>query len=397
MPKKTVKDIDIKNKKVIMRADFNVPLDDQKKVTDDARIAKTVPTIEYILSQGASLVLMSHLGRPKGKRDDAFSLKPVAARLSELLKKDVKILNDCIGEEVKSVCAQLRPGEVVLLENVRFYAEEEANDDGFAKQLSELAEIYVNDAFGTAHRAHASTEGIARHLPAVAGFLIEKELKFLGDTLENPEQPFVAILGGAKISGKIDVVQNLLPKVDTLIIGGGMAYTFFVARKVDVGNSLVETDKIGMAKEILKSAIENDKRLMLPIDHIAADKFDKDAQVVTVPRTCIDDGWQGMDIGPETIIKFERAIKKAKTIFWNGPMGVFEFPRFANGTYAIARIVAEATKNGATSIIGGGDSAAAIAKAGLTDEVSHVSTGGGASLEFVEGKPLPGVEALMDK
>jgi len=398
MAKQTVEDIkDLLGKKVLVRVDFNVPLDDKQNITDDTRISAAVPTIKYLSDKGAKVILVSHLGRPKSGPDDKLRLAPCAKRLSELLGKQVAMAKDCIGPEVAKAVSALKDGEIILLENVRFYKEEEKNDSEFAKKLASLADIYVNDAFGTAHRAHASTEGVTKYLKGYAGFLMEKEIKFLGKLLENPAKPFVAILGGAKISGKIDVVQNLLPKVDTLIIGGGMAYTFFKARNVSVGNSLVEEDKIPMAKEILKSAIDLNKTIMLPIDHVVADKFDANANTQIVTRAGIPDGWQGMDIGPDTITKFGHAIKKAKTIFWNGPMGVFEFDKFANGTIAVAKLVAEATKNGATSVIGGGDSVAAIEKAGLADKITHISTGGGASLEFVEGKILPGIAALQDK
>jgi len=398
MAKQTVEDIkDLSGKKVLVRVDFNVPLDDKQNITDDTRIRAAVPTIKYLSDKGAKVILVSHLGRPKSGPDDKLRLAPCAKRLSELIKKPVASVKDCIGPEVEKAISNLKDGDIILLENVRFYKEEEKNDPEFAKKLASLADIYVNDAFGTAHRAHASTEGVTKYLKGYAGFLMEKEIKFLGKLLENPAKPFVAILGGAKISGKIDVVQNLLPKVDTLIIGGGMAYTFFKARNVSVGNSLVEEDKIPMAKEILKSAIDLNKTIMLPIDHVVADKFDANANTQIVTRAGIPDGWQGMDIGPDTITKFGHAIKKAKTIFWNGPMGVFEFDKFANGTIAVAKLVAEATKNGATSVIGGGDSVAAIEKAGLADKITHISTGGGASLEFVEGKVLPGIAALQNK
>ena len=398
MAKQTVEDIkELSGKKVLVRVDFNVPLDDKQNITDDTRISAAVPTIKYLSDKGAKVILVSHLGRPKSGPDDKLRLAPCAKRLSELLGKPVSSAKDCIGQEVEKAVSALKDGEIILLENVRFYKEEEKNDSEFAKKLASLADIYVNDAFGTAHRAHASTEGVTKYLKGYAGFLMEKEIKFLGKLLENPAKPFVAILGGAKISGKIDVVQNLLPKVDTLIIGGGMAYTFFKARNVSVGNSLVEEDNIPLAKEILKSAIDLNKTIMLPIDHVVADKFDANANTQIVTRAGIPDGWQGMDIGPDTITKFGHAIKKAKTIFWNGPMGVFEFDKFATGTIEVAKLVAEATKNGATSVIGGGDSVAAIEKAGLADQISHISTGGGASLEFVEGKVLPGIAALQDK
>ncbi len=398
MAKQTIEDIkEIKGKKILVRVDFNVPLDDKLNITDDTRIRAAIPTIKYLSDKGGRVILVSHLGRPKSGPDDKLRLAPVAKQLQELIGKPIAYVKDCIGPEVEKSVAALTDGDIILFENVRFYKEEEANDPGFAKKLAALADLYVNDAFGTAHRAHASTEGVTKYLKGYAGFLMEKEIKFLGQLLNNPPKPFVAILGGAKISGKIDVVENLLPKVDTLIIGGGMAYTFFKARNVSVGNSLVELDKIPVAKEILKKAIDLSKTIMLPIDHVVADKFDANANVQTVTRGGIPDGWQGMDIGPETVKKFGHAIKKAKTIFWNGPMGVFEFDRFSNGTIGIAKLVAAATEKGAISVVGGGDSVAAIEKAGLADKFTHISTGGGASLEFVEGKVLPGIAALQDK
>ena len=398
MAKKTVEDIkDLKGKRVLVRVDFNVPQDDKQNITDDTRIKAAIPTIKYLADKGSKVILVSHLGRPKAGPEDKLRMGPVAKKLSELMGKPVAYVKDSIGPEVEAAIAKLKEGDILLLENVRFYKEEEKNDPEFAKKLAALADIYVNDAFGTAHRAHALTEGVTKYLKGYAGFLMEKEIKFLGHLIENPAHPFVAILGGAKISGKIDVLQNLLPKVDTLIVGGGMAYTFFKARNVSVGNSLVEDDKIPVAKDILKKAIDLNKTLMLPIDHVVADKFDVNANTQLVTRGGIPDGWQGMDIGPETITKFGYAIKKAKTIFWNGPMGVFEMDKFAKGTTAIAQMVADATAKGAISVVGGGDSVAAIEKAGLADKISHISTGGGASLEFVEGKVLPGIAALQDK
>lgn len=397
MAKQTIEDIkELKGKRVLTRVDFNVPLDENLNITDDTRIRAALPTINYLSGKGAKVILVSHLGRPKGV-DEKLRLDPVGKRLSELLGKPVKKLNDCIGPEVEAAVSAMKEGEVILLENVRFYKEEEKNDPEFAKKLASLADLYVNDAFGTAHRAHASTEGVTKYLKGYAGYLMEKEIKFLGKLLENPDRPFVAILGGAKISGKIEVIKNLLPKVDTLIIGGGMAYTFFRARGVEVGNSLVEEDKIEVAKEILKQAIDLNKPIMLPIDHVIANKFAADAESQVVTRAGILPGWQGMDIGPDTVTKFGHAIRKAKTIFWNGPMGVFEFDRFAKGTIEIAKLVAEATEKGAISVIGGGDSVAAVDKAGLANKMTHISTGGGASLEFVEGKILPGIACLQDK
>jgi 3-phosphoglycerate kinase len=398
MAKQTVEDIkSLTGKRVLVRVDFNVPLDDKQNITDDTRIRAALPTIKYLCGQGARVILVSHLGRPKAGPDDKLRLAPVAVKLSQLLGQPVAYVKDCIGPEVEAAVAKLANGDILLLENVRFYKEEELNDPAFAKKLAALADVYVNDAFGTAHRAHASTEGVTKYLKGYAGFLMEKEIKFLGQLLENPARPFVAILGGAKISGKIDVIENLLSKVNTLIIGGGMAYTFFKARGVDVGHSLVEADKIGLAKEILKKAIDKGVPLMLPIDHVVAKEFAANAESKTVTRAGIPADWQGMDIGPETITKFGHAIKKAKTIFWNGPMGVFEFDKFSKGTFAIAKMVAEATAKGAVSVIGGGDSVAAVEKAGLAGQMTHISTGGGASLEFVEGKVLPGIACLQDK
>ena len=398
MAKQTVEDIkSLKGKKVLVRVDFNVPLDDKQNITDDTRIRAALPTIKFLTGKGARVILVSHLGRPKAGPDDKLRLAPVAVKLVQLLGQPVAYVKDCIGPEVEAAVAKLADGDILLLENVRFYKEEEQNDPAFAQKLAALAEVYVNDAFGTAHRAHASTEGVTKYLKGYAGFLMEKEIKFLGQLLENPARPFVAILGGAKISGKIDVIENLLSKVNTLIIGGGMAYTFFKARGVDVGHSLVEADKIPLAKEILKQAIDQGVPLMLPIDHVVAEKFDANAESKIVTRAGIPADWQGMDIGPETITKFGHAIKKAKTIFWNGPMGVFEFDKFSRGTFAIAKLVAEATAQGAVSVIGGGDSVAAVEKAGLAGKMTHISTGGGASLEFVEGKVLPGIACLQDK
>ncbi|KAF0134167.1 MAG: phosphoglycerate kinase [Candidatus Saganbacteria bacterium] len=398
MSKQTVEDIkDLKGKKVLVRVDFNVPLDDRQNITDNTRITAALPTIKYLIDRGARIILVSHLGRPKSGPEEKFRLAPVAKMLSELVGKKIFSTTDCIGPEVEKVVSQLKDGDILLLENVRFYKEEEKNDPEFAKKLASLADVYVNDAFGTAHRAHASTKGVTKYLKGYAGFLIEKEIKFLSKILNDPIRPFVAILGGAKISGKIDVIKNLLPKVDTLIIGGGMAYTFFKARNISVGDSIVEEDKVQLAKDILKLAIDLNKTIMLPIDHVVADKFDANANFQVVTRAGIPDGWKGMDIGPNTIVKFGHAIKKAKSVFWNGPMGVFEFENFAKGTLEIAKLVAEITKNGAISIVGGGDSVAAIEKSGLANQISHISTGGGASLEFIEGKTLPGIAALQCK
>jgi phosphoglycerate kinase len=392
MNKKTIRDIDVHGKRVLVRCDFNVPQDKKDShITDDRRIRESLPTLNYLLDHGASLVLMSHLGRPKGK-DEKFSLKPVAARLQELLGRPVQMASDVIGEAVLRQAEALKPGEVLLLENVRFYPEEEKNDPGFARELARLGEVYVNDAFGSAHRAHASTEGVAHYLPAVAGLLMEKELNYLGGALNNPTQPFVAILGGAKIQDKIGVIENLLPKVERLLIGGGMANTFAKAYGYPVGDSLAEDDKLDLAREMMQKSAG---KLVFPVDWIIADQFAADAnsRVVTVEN--VPSGWRIMDIGPETIKLFESILRGAKTVVWNGPLGVFEFPKFAQGTLAIARYLAELRD--CTPVIGGGDSAAAVEQAGVADKMSHVSTGGGASLEFLEGRALPGVEALLDR
>ena len=404
MAKLSIQDIELTNKRLFIRVDFNVPLtEDGTTITDDTRIVATLPTIEYALRKNAKVILASHLGRPKGKPNPKYSLKPVVKRLRELLDKklgegvNVAFSPDCVGEVAEEMARQLESGQVLLLENLRFHAEEEANDPEFSKALASLAEVYVNDAFGSAHRAHASTEGITHYLkPAVAGLLMEKEITYLGKALENPEKPFVAIIGGSKISGKIDVIQNLLDKVDTLVIVGGMAYTFQRALGIKTGKSLVEEDKIEMAKEALAKAKAKGVKLLLPVDNILADNFAADAktQVWDCSKDFPDD-WQGLDIGPQSIKAIEEVILTAKTIVWNGPAGVFEFPRFAVGTNAIARAVA--ANRTATSIIGGGDSVSAINQAGVADQITHISTGGGASLEFLEGKKLPGVEALTDK
>lgn len=395
MSKKTVRDIAPKGKRILMRADFNVPMDENRKITDDSRILGALPTIQYLLDAGAKLILMSHLGRPKGEVNPKYSLAPVAVRLSELLNKPVKMSKDVIGEDAKKLVAELKDGDVMLLENLRFHKEEEANDDGFAKALASFGDIYVNDAFGTAHRAHASTEGVTRFIDtSVSGFLIEKELKFLGEAVENPERSFVAILGGAKVSDKIGVIENLLNKVDVLLIGGGMAYTFIKAMGGNIGKSLLEEDKIELAKNLLEKAEEKNVKLLLPVDTLIADDFSNDANTDVVKTGEIPDTWQGLDIGPKTRELFASEIKKAKTVVWNGPMGVFEMPTFAEGTKAIAKAMSEC---GGTTIVGGGDSAAAVESMGFGDKISHISTGGGASLEFLEGKELPGVKALSDK
>ena len=394
MNKKTVKDIDLKDKKVLVRCDFNVPMDENKNITDNRRIVAALPTIKYLLEQNCKVVLCSHLGRPKGEFKPEYSLKPVAKELSKLLGQEVIMADDVIGEDAKNKAENLKNGEVLLLENVRFHREETDNDPEFAKKLASFGEVFVNDAFGTAHRAHASTEGVTKYLPAVSGFLIEKELKFLGEALENPERPFVAILGGSKVSDKIGVIENLLEKVDTLIIGGGMAYTFFKAQGYSVGDSLCEEDKCDLALEIMEKAKEKKVKFLLPIDNKVGKEFKPDTESKTVKSTEIPDGWEGLDIGEETIKLYKEELQNAKTIVWNGPLGVFEFDQFAIGTNEIAKALGDID---AIKIIGGGDSAAAVEKAGLADKMTHISTGGGASLEFLEGKKLPGIEALMDK
>jgi phosphoglycerate kinase len=391
--KKTIDDIDVKGKKVLVRVDFNVPLDENKNVTDAKRIVESLPTIKKILKDGGTPILMSHLGRPKGKPKPEFSLAPVAKKLGELLSMKVIMAADCIGPEAKKAVASAKPGDIVLLENLRFHAEEEANDENFSKELASLGDVYVNDAFGSAHRAHASTEGVTRFLkPAVGGYLMQKELQYLSQAVGNPNRPYVAIIGGAKISGKIDVINNLLGKVDGLIIGGGMMFTFLKAMGKEIGNSILEADKVDLAKGLVAN-----KKLLLPVDCVVAEKFENTAAKKVVSVDAIPQGWVGMDIGPKSIDLFCSEITKSKTVVWNGPMGVFEMENFAAGTKAIADAMVEATKKGAATIVGGGDSAAAIAKFGLEKNVSHVSTGGGASLEFLEGKILPGVAALDNK
>ena len=394
MNKKTVKDIDLKGKKVFVRCDFNVPMDEKQNITDNTRIKAALPTIKYLLEQNCKIILASHLGRPKGEVKPEFSLKPVAKELSKLLGKDVIMANDVIGEDATSKAENLKEGEIMLLENVRFHREETDNDPEFAKNLASMAEIFVNDAFGTAHRAHASTTGIADYIPGVAGFLIEKELKFLGNAINNPERPFVAILGGAKVSDKIGVIDSLLDKVDTLMIGGGMAYTFFKAQGYNVGNSLCEVEKTDLALEEMEKAKAKGVKLLLPIDTKIGKEFKPDTESKTVAWTEIPDEWEGFDIGEKTIEMFKKELQNAKTVIWNGPLGLFEFDQFAIGTNEIAKTLADLD---ATTIIGGGDSAAAVTKAGLADKMTHISTGGGASLEFLEGKKLPGIECLQDK
>ena len=392
--KKSVEDIDVSGKKVIVRCDFNVPQDETGRITDDKRIVAALPTIKYLLEHNAAVILCSHLGRPKGEFKMKYSLAPVAERLSELLGKEVKLAKDVIGEDAKKLASELKCGEAMLLENVRFHKEEEKNDPAFAKELASMAEIYVNDAFGTAHRAHASTAGIADYLPAVCGFLINKEISIMGKALANPVRPFVAILGGAKVSDKIGVINNLIEKCDTIIIGGGMSYTFMKAMGKEIGTSLCEDDKLDLAKDLMAKAEAKGVKLLLPIDTVCADHFAADATPVVYEAGALPADMMGLDIGPKTVELFSEAVKDAGTVVWNGPMGVFEFDAFAVGTKAVAKAIAE---SGAVSIIGGGDSAAAVEKLGFADKMSHISTGGGASLEFLEGKELPGVAAADDK
>lgn len=394
MNKKTVRDIDLKGKKVIVRCDFNVPQDENGKITDNRRIVAALPTIKYLLEQNCKIILCSHLGRPKGEVKPEFSLAPVAAELSRLLGQEVKLAKDVVGEDAKRLASELKEKEIMLLENVRFEKGEEKNDPELAKKLADLAEVFVNDAFGTAHRAHSSTAGIANYLPAVSGFLIEKELKFLGETVNNPKRPFVAILGGKKVSDKIGVIESLLEKVDTLMIGGAMAYTFFKAQGYNVGNSICELDKLDLALELIEKAKTKGVKLMLPVDTKVGKEFAKDTESKIVKYTEIPDGWEGFDIGPETIEMYKKELESAKTVLWNGPVGLFEFDQFAVGTNEIAAKLATLD---AVTVIGGGDSAAAVEKAGLADKMTHISTGGGASLEFLEGKALPGIECLLDK
>ena len=395
MNKKTIRDIDLKDKKVLVRCDFNVPLDENFNITDNRRIVGALPTIKYLLDNNCKVILCSHLGRPKGEVKKEFSLAPVQKELSRLLGIEVKLADDIIGESAKNLTENMKNGEVVLLENVRFDAREEANDREFAKELASMAEVYVNDAFGTAHRAHSSTAGVAEFLPAVAGFLMEKEINFLGTTLENPERPFISILGGKKVSDKIGVIDNLLEKVDTLLIGGGMAYTFVKAMGGKIGNSICEDVKLELALSLLEKAKQKGVKLMLPVDTRIGKEFDKNTESGIAKINEIPDGWQGFDIGDETIKLYEDELAKAKTVVWNGPLGAFELDQFAVGTNSIAKFLGNL--EGVTTIIGGGDSAAAIEKLGISDKFTHISTGGGASLEFLEGKKLPGVECLLDK
>jgi phosphoglycerate kinase len=393
MNKKTVKDIDVKNKRVIVRVDFNVPLNEKLNITDDSRIKGALPTIQYLVDNNAKVLLMSHLGRPKGKVKDEMRLTPVAKRLSELLGQDVKKLDDCIGDDVEKTISTMKSKDVILLENLRFHPEEEKNDTGFAKKLASFADIFVNDAFGTCHRAHASTEGITKYLPSVAGFLVSKEIEYFEKATKNPDKPYVAILGGAKVSDKIDVITNLTEKVDAILIGGAMAYTFLKSEGINIGNSKLESDKIDLAKEILQSAKSKNIRIILPSDHVIADKIDASAQKETVDKE-IPEGKIGLDIGPKTVREFEDVLKSAKTVVWNGPVGFFELKPFSKGTEEIARFLAGSN---ATTIIGGGDTAAAVNELSLGKKMSHISTGGGASLEYLEGKTLPGIAALNDK
>lgn len=392
--KKNVRDIDVNGKRVLVRTDFNVPMGNDKNITDDTRIKAALPTIEYLLKNNAKVILVSHLGRPKGKVNPQYSLKPVSKKLSELLGKPVIMANDVIGNDAKTKAQSLKDGEVMLLENVRFEPGEEKNDPDFSKELASLADIYVNDAFGTAHRAHASTTGVASYLPAVSGFLIEKELKFMGDALKNPQRPFVAILGGAKVSDKIGVITNLLDKVDTLLIGGGMAYTFIKAEGYNIGKSLLEEDKIALAKGLIDKAKQKSVKMLLPLDTVVSTEVKPGITYDVVDIDNIPSDKIGVDIGPKTVLEFSNVIKDAMTVVWNGPMGVFEISEFAKGTEAIAKALSECK---GTTIVGGGDSAAAIKQLGYGDKVSHISTGGGASLEFLEGKVLPGIEALNNK
>ena len=397
MNKLSIADIDSRGKRVLVRVDFNVPLDKNQNITDDRRIVESLPTIRKLMADGGRVILCSHLGRPKGKPVPEMSLKPVARKLAELIRKEVKFAPDCIGEETLKMANSLKDGEVLLLENLRFHNEEEKNDPGFAGQLAALGDIYVNDAFGSAHRAHASTEGVTKYIStSAAGFLMEKELKYLGDALSSPKRPFVAILGGAKISGKIDVIENLLDKVDAILIGGGMMFTFYKAMSKNIGTSLLEEDKIDLARELLAKAKNKGLRMLLPVDCIVADDANENARTATVSIDSIPVNMKGLDIGPETIKLYRNELEKAKTVVWNGPMGVFEVDKFAHGTYEVADILAEITSKGAVTIVGGGDSAAAISRRGLDDKLTHISTGGGASLEFLEGKVLPGVAALTD-
>ena len=395
MNKKTIRDVDVTNKKVLVKCEFNVPLDKETgKITNDLRIVAALPTIKYLLENNAKVILCSHLGKPKGEIKPELSLKSVANRLSEYWGFEVKFSKDIVGENAKELSKELKPGKAILLENVRFDPREEKNDKEFSKELASLAEIYVNDAFGTAHRAHSSTVGVAEFLPAVCGFLIEKEVEMLGDNLNNPERPFVAILGGAKVSDKIKVIENLLEKVDSIIIGGGMTYTFLKAMGYEIGNSICELDRIDIAKETIEKAEKKGVKLLFPIDTVCGKEFSNEAETIVVDSKEIPKGWQGLDIGPKAIEEFTQVLKNAKTVIWNGPLGVFEFEKFAKGTNAIAKVLSEIN---AITIVGGGDSVAAVEKGGFSDKITHISTGGGATLEYLEGKELPGIECLENK
>ena len=392
--KKTIEDISVSGKKVLVRCDFNVPLDENKNITDENRINGALPTINFLIEKGAKVILCSHMGRPKGEFNMKHSLAPVTKRLSEILGKEIKLAADVIGDSAKKLASEMNDGDVICLENVRFHKEEEKNDPEFSKALASLADIFVNDAFGTAHRAHSSTAGVAEYLPSVCGYLIQKEIDIMGKALSAPERPFVAILGGAKVSDKIGVINNLIEKVDALIIGGGMAYTFVKANGGEIGKSICENDKLDLAKELVKKADEKGVKIYIPVDNTIADDFSNDANIKVVTAGRIPSEWEGLDIGPKTIELFSDVVKNAKTVIWNGPMGVFEMPNFAKGTIAIAEAIAESDS---ISIIGGGDSAAAIEQFGFADKVTHISTGGGASLEFLEGIVLPGIDCLNDK
>jgi phosphoglycerate kinase len=397
MKKLTIDKMDLKGRRVLLRVDFNVPLDDKLNITDDTRIRESLPTFRKIISDGGIAIAMSHLGRPKGKKNPSMSLRPCAVRLGELLGKTVSMAADCIGEAVVKQAGDLKPGDVLLLENLRFYNEEEANDDGFSKQLAQMGDVYVNDAFGTAHRAHASTAGITKYFKEnAAGYLMEKEINYLGVALEKPKRPFLAILGGAKVSGKIDVIENLLKKVDTILIGGGMAFTFAKVMGYEIGASLFESEKADLAKTIIEKAKGGKTKIVFPTDAVVAKEMKNESESKVVAMKEIPSGWMGLDIGPATIEMFRKEILSSQTVVWNGPMGVFEMPNFAQGTRAVGEALAEATKKGTVTIVGGGDSAAALTEMGLEKQVTHVSTGGGASLEFLEGRTLPGLEALTN-
>ena len=397
MNKKSIKDIDVKGKKVFVRVDFNVPMDENQNITNDTRIRATLPTINYLLDNGAAVILACHVGRPTEAKEPQFSTKPIKARLAELLGKEVKWAPDCVGPDAEKAAADLKAGEVLLLENLRYHKAEKKNDPEFAKQLAALADVAVDDAFGVSHRGHASNEGITKYVETVSGFLMEKEINYIGKTLEAPQHPFVAIIGGAKVSDKIGVISNMIEKVDSIIIGGGMANTFLAAKGMPVGSSLLEKDKLDLARELIEKAEKKGVKVVLPVDVVVADKFAADANHKTVDADAVEDGWMILDSGAKTIKVYQDALAGAKTIIWNGPMGVFEFDAFAKGTEGVAEAVAKATDEGATSIVGGGDSIAALKKTGLSDKISHISTGGGATLEFLEGKVLPGIAAIADK